>query len=229
MSRKGRRDKQRGRRALDYRAMMSLDGEVLQVRPYAGYAAITAGQVATPEQGAAGEVTLYDVACTAALPVSATEAATGITTRYDVSGSEYPVLPPSAMVVSPKKPLTTHVHRESGVVCIGPLWQELKGKELLAELVLRVVRAYNYQDPATDELGFQPAALFYRRTLRGRPFNPDLVLPAVPDDVFQIVGAAESRPRVAVVVGEATPRRDRRVSVAAPRASRLEIVSGGGS
>ena len=91
MSRKGRRDKQRGRRALDYRAMMSLDGDVLNVKPYAGYLDASAGQVATPEQGAAGEVTLYDVTCTAALPVSTTEAATGITTRFDASGGAYPV------------------------------------------------------------------------------------------------------------------------------------------
>jgi len=228
VSRKSRRDKQCGRRSLDHRAMMSLDGDVLKVKAYTDHASADAGRVATPEQGAAGEVTLYDVTCTAPLPLSAREAARGITTRFDVSGSGYPLTAPLAVVTSPRKPFTTHVQQGSGIVCLGSLWGELKGKELLAELVLRVMRAFNYQDPATNELGFQPDAFHYRQRL-GRPFNAGLVLPAVPDEVFQVEGAAsEQRPRVAVVATSASATRiPPRLAVGRP--TRVAIVSGGRS
>ena len=51
---------------------------------------------------------------------------------------------------------------------------------------------------------------------------------AVPDDVFQVAGNGATRPRVAVVTAApATPAP--RVAVGAPRSSRLQVVSGGGS
>ncbi|HET9958567.1 MAG TPA: hypothetical protein VFQ61_28930, partial [Polyangiaceae bacterium] len=63
MSRKTKREKQRARRALDYRATMSLHGDALQVAPYVDQAAAIEKRVATPTQGANGEVTVYDVTC----------------------------------------------------------------------------------------------------------------------------------------------------------------------
>lgn len=225
MSRKDRRDRQRARRALDYRAMMSLKGDVLDVRAYASNAALAAGTVASPQEGADGLVVLYDLICLAPLPASSTQAVPNITTRFDISGSDYPVTPPMAIVVSQHKPFCTHVQPLTGFVCIGSLWGELKGKELLAEFGLRLVAAYNFQDPPTDELGFQPGALLYHRVgLEGRAFNPELQLPAIPESVFAIPKAATPRAKVVVVSTPRTPA----LAVPVRSSTRRVVIVGGG-
>lgn len=201
MTRRERRDRQKGRRALDYRAMMSLDGNVLRVRPYASHAAVSSGTTATREEGASGSVTLYDVSCLSPLPTSATESLTDITIRMDLTQPSYPGTAPSVMVVSHAKPFCTHVQPGSGFICLGSLWEELKGKELAAELAIRLFRAFNFQDPPAREFGFQPDAyFFYTDVLKEQPFRPGLELPAVPDAVFHVPGANAPRPRASIVV-----------------------------
>ena len=225
MSSKNKRERQRGRRALDYRAMMSLDGDVLTIRPYVDRGAAKAGRVATAEDGANGLVTVYDVTCMVPLPVSPNEARSGITTRFDVSGSEYPRTPPTVFVVNQTKPFSTHVHPESGIVCIGELWEELKGKELAAEFALRVIRAYNFQDPPANELGFQPGALFYFENVLNRgPFDPNLRLPAVPDNILEIPDTAPQRRHVVIVFGNTAPSVRPRLQIVGARPSRLVVV-----
>lgn len=227
MSRKGKRAQQRARRALDYRAMLSLDGEGLEVTPYVDAQAAAAGTVATAEDGANGLISVYDVACLAALPVSATETATGITTRFNIASGQYPAQPPTATVVSTKRPFNTHVEPRSGHVCIGDHWREVGGKELLAEFTLRMIRAFNFEDPPTNEYGYQPDALLYYRTvLRGKPFNPDLKLPAIPDSVFELAAPREARPRVVIVHGGGTPQ-PAAVRVPDGQAARCVVVDGG--
>jgi hypothetical protein len=223
MRRRSKRERQTARRALDYRAMMSLDGEVLRVVPFVNAAAATVGTVASPEQGHGGLVTVYDVVCEFPLPVSISEALCGITTRLDISGDQYPRSAPIAFVVSPEKPFSTHVEPGGGAICIGDLWDELKGKELLAELVLRIVRAYNFQCPPANEYGYQRGAHFYfKNFLHERPFNPDLELPAVPEDVFQLPTAP--RPRVLIVAAPRPWPSETRVRVTGSEPRRLVVV-----
>ncbi|HET9929574.1 MAG TPA: hypothetical protein VFQ35_02755, partial [Polyangiaceae bacterium] len=167
------------------------------------------------------------VTCLAELPTSMTGSARGVTTRFDISSSEYPLASPTAMVVSSAKPFCTHVSPDSGGVCLGGLWRTLQGKELLAELVLRVFQAFNHQDPNTSEPGYQPHARALRERLNGRPFNPKFVLPAVPDDVFHDDGPRVVRARV-TIVGMPARASGSRVQLPSSVRPRIRIVSGGG-
>ncbi len=229
MSRRStKRERLRGRRSLDYRAMTSIDGQILHVRPYCGVEDAQKGKTATAEEGADGLVTLYDVICTCDLPTSPTTMATGITTRFDNSVDGYPVSSPVAHVISPEKPYSTHVSPVSGVVCLGDLWRENKGCESLAELVLRVHYAYNFQDPKVGLEGYQTnAEVFREQELRDHPFNPDIVWPVVSLDAFLVPqNSGPARQRV-VVFRASRPLAETQQDAppAAPR-PRLVILSG---
>ncbi len=226
MTRK-KRIRQKGRRALDYRGMMSLHGDVLQVRPYASVETAEQGILATRDDGEAGRATVYDVTCAFELPTSPTQTATGIITRFMTSDEQYPVSPPVAVVISAQKPLCVHV-AANGMLCSGQLWQECRGNETLPEFTLRVMRAYNFEGEANDEPGYQPAAqAFGREHLRGRPFNPNLVLPVIPDSVYRAPEPAQSptRPRL-VIVSQGAAMAQNRVQVALRTRPRLVVVPG---
>lgn len=226
MSRRSKKDKQRGRRSLDYRAMMSLDGPVLQIQAFRTGVDAAQGIIATAEDGAAGAVTVYDVTCTAELPVGPDGTAAGITTRFDNSGLNYPSDPPVASVTSAQKPFSTHVHPLSGALCLGQLWGELQGKENLAELVLRVCAAYNFEDPIATERGFQPEAEIYRQdVLHGRPFNPNITWPVIPSDVFRVATNNGARPHVVLLGGAMPAPSVPRLEPAAPPATRVVVLS----
>jgi hypothetical protein len=222
-----KRVRQKGRRALDYKGMLSLHGEVLRVRAYTSLEAADQGIQATREDGEAGRVMVFDVEFVSELPVSPTETATGLTTRFITSDEQYPVSPPVAVVISRHKPLCVHV-AANGLLCSGQLWQECAGNEILPEFVLRVMRAYNFEGEANDEQGHQPAAQWFgREHLQGRPFNPNLVLPVVPESVFRTgepVNAA-ARPRLVIVsAGSAVAQAP--VHNIAERRPRLVVLSG---
>lgn len=220
MSRPSKRARQRARRALDYHGMTALHGQVLHVRAYRNAEDAARSIEATPKDGADGLVTVYDITCSAKLPTSPVATASGITVRFDTSDGEDPRVPPTAFVISPERPFSTHVHRDSGTCCLGSHWLEMGGKESLGELTLRLFGAFNFEDPLAAEPGYHPEAETYRiEVLGGRPFDPSIRWPVIPTDIYCAEQRTDARPRVAIVGGRApeTANTGARIVTAASR------------
>lgn len=177
----------RSRLAADYNIVMGMCASTLgEVRAYENAEALARKRGVTDTAAKSGKATLYLVDFT--FPMLAAEGSrlSKATARFDLLASgNYPYSDPFVRFL-PSYPWCLHVQPRTGTVCLGKGWQESRGRMLLGQLIVHVMRLANFDEPDRGPLhdAYDGRALqYWRETLGTGPLNRDLVYPALPTDI----------------------------------------------
>lgn len=107
----------------------------------------------------------------------------GVTVTFSTSSRDYPFMTPVVWVVSRPVPWNMHFSA-SGVVCLGSLWAEARGRMTLPQLVLHVVKLANFDEPRDVHGGYNAAALAYWATTLGYRPASRLRYPTLPTSLY---------------------------------------------
>lgn len=176
----------RSRLAFDHRVATSLVSPALG--PVTAYTSADAGgREVSPEEGAAGAATCFVVEYRFPVLAGAGKHTPVTRVRFDLlAGGNYPFSAPVPQVLSRPLPWSPHVHPANGFVCLGAGWARARGRMLLGELIVHVMRILNCDEPdrGPDYVGWNADAIRYWRTVLGRkPLHPDLAYPDLPAEV----------------------------------------------
>lgn len=179
----------RRRLAFDAKVAGGLHSQYLSVRGYTSLENVRAGKVSSPTDAEAGRVVLYEA--TYAFPMLADEGRSleRAVARFDLlAGGSYPLSAPSVQIVSQPLPWSPHIHRQTGSFCIGSGWNQARGKMLLAQLMVHLMRILNFDEPRHSDAGYcQPAYGYWASTLKYGPLHPELVYPVLPAAITHCV------------------------------------------
>lgn len=173
------------RLAYDLEVVSELRSPALgDIRAYASEEDRRAGRRLDPSNTGGRKAIVYIVDFRFPVLVSATETTPLVTVHFDLlSGGNYPYTAPWTTVISRPMPWSPHVQPNEGTVCIGEIWRDGRGKMLLADLIIHVMRVLNFDEKDRDPLyvGWNPAAIAYwRKTMGRKPLHPDLEYPVLP-------------------------------------------------
>jgi hypothetical protein len=178
--------KLQGRLVLDYEGVAALSSPALgPVRMYDSVASAERAQALARKACLDGRATIYDVTYTFPIPTSRTATAGSVTARfYLLEGGRYPLSSPVVQCVSKARPFSHHVHPTTGVVCLGSMWEEARGRMLLAQLVVHVMRIFNHDEPTkTPHNGYSADAAAWWKSRDCAPIHADLPYPVLPSAV----------------------------------------------
>lgn len=177
----------RSRLAADHAVVTRMRAPTLgEIRTYESAEALAARRTIAPEAASAGKATLYLVDFT--FPMLAANGGTlsKATARFDLlAGGNYPFSAPVVQFLAPY-PWCLHVQPASGTVCLGNGWEESRGRMLLGQLIVHVMRLANFDEPdrGLTHDAYDPRALrYWRETLKTGPLNPNLIYPALPSEI----------------------------------------------
>lgn len=174
------------RLAYDHQVMRGLGRDGLgSIRAYASHQALRAGRQCLPDEAAAGAASLYTVELRFRHLSGPGETAERSVAAFDLlAGGNYPYTKPLVTFITRPLPWSPHVHPASGIVCLGDAWLHARGKMLLAQLVVHVMRLVNFDEPDLGGEHFNPPAAGYWRTvLDCRPYVVGLPYPRLPSEL----------------------------------------------
>lgn len=193
-------DRLRKRLGFDWRVVTQLEAPSLgTVRAFADAAALRSGRVVTPEEGERGSATIFVIEYLIPTLVGPGVFTPQTTVRFDLMTGNYPFTSPTATVLSRPLPWTPHVQPQTGMVCMGQVWQRSGGRMLFPQLVVHVAHMLNFDEPDRGPayVGWNAEAInYWRKTLRGRPLHPDLQYPVLPLELTHGISAAGSGMRI---------------------------------
>ncbi len=155
-----------------------------EIRAYASDDDWRAGRRLDASNTGERQATVYVVDYSFPVLVSAAETTPKVTVHFDLlAGGNYPYTAPWTAAVSRPTPWSPHVHPNEATVCIGEIWRDARGKMLLADLIVHVMRILNFDETerGLEYGGWNSAAInHWRRVLKRKPLHPDLAYPVLP-------------------------------------------------
>lgn len=123
------------------------------------------------------------------------------TIGFDLGVGNYPFEDPISWVISTPVPYSPHFTKGKPV-CIGPIWETAHGKMLFGELLVHVARLLNWDTTtSSNHNGFNPEAVAYHRRVHGgKPINPNLRFPLVPEDLLGLSATSPQKARESKLV-----------------------------
>lgn len=199
--------KLRARRALDFTILSRVLTPHWQWSAYPSASAWSRGEKPIGFEVDGWKATFYVVEYR--LPtilVSPVGSMASVTVCFDTSLPTYPFAAPTTRVVSTPVPWNSHVS-SGGVVCLGAIWEEARGRMALCQLVLHVLKLLNFDEPPHDEGGYAPAANdHWAAVLSYQPLNRGVRYPTMPTGLYDGSLRAPVPPMTSGFGRELTPR-----------------------
>lgn len=177
----------RRRLALDYRVLRAMTGPMApSLRAFESSMHRLAGREASEQTGLDGRATEYVVEIRR--PMLAAPGVPLLSTTLllsaEVAGRGYPMADPSVAVVSAPIPFCHRVSSSSGLVCLGSAWRDARGRVLLGHILVQTLRWLGFDEPASGDKGFNPAAFdYWRDSLGFRPLPSEVPYPVLPESI----------------------------------------------